>query len=254
MMEKKGSNMARNRLLIIRLFIFFIAFSSFSFAQDGKLYENVDGHFSFIIPDEWIEIPTEIANPIIEVMSQVSSRILELKYAAVFQEKNTYLPYMVLKIYKGGIWTEGEIDEYIAGDRFKQSFKGGIKEINDGSTNWVDEIISEEARYDENQYRLFSKQEAFVEGVGEVVAEIAVMLSNYGDVHLIFYTLKDRFKEDSAYFKQVINSFKFDKEYEYFPPELQVKDSSPIAFIFGLIFLVFILVVIEMRLRRTPSK
>jgi hypothetical protein len=182
------------------------------FAQNQNIYRNSKGHFSFILPDGWEEIPKDVINSYCKALQEQSLQPLTVKYEVGFQKisKNYFTyPYMLIQIDQGGRLPETKRQE------FKKYTQEGMQEIETSLSHLIQNVELGQTIYDEKRHILFAKMKTEVTGIGEILSVSALILSNYGAVNIHFYSTEDRFIRNLEYFNQVIGSFSFDQGYEY---------------------------------------
>lgn len=185
-------------------------------SQSQKNYCNSDGHFSLIIPDDWEEVPKADLDNWKKTSEQQQGKKLETEFIVAFQQKNKkklikYLayPHMKISIDKQGKLSESQIQQ------FTGLSKGELEEQLDPKVNIINLIEVDKAKYIKDKNAIIMKSKSHMQGVGNLMALAYSMLSNYGAVNLYFYTTESSFQNDSKYFNQIVDSFKFDESYGY---------------------------------------
>ena len=187
-------------------------------AQEQETYHNAEGHFSFILPDDWIKIPDKIMKETYEAMLKSTNQPMrEISYIGFQRESDYYFtyPYMAIRVNKTGRLVESEWKEYLESTEAEIAADKFIEEKNKQPASLLNIIEQGKPIYDSSKHVLYLTGEAELKGVGKVTMLSVNILSNYGSVDLYFNARKDSFNEDLHYFKQIINSFEFDKGYEY---------------------------------------
>lgn len=99
----------KKSVVFLAIAFFFVIFQlpSLCFSQTKNVYHNPDGHFSFIVPDEWTEIPKDILSEFAKSANKLSETKSELSTGFYYKEKSS--TYMLLLIKKREIlreWTK----------------------------------------------------------------------------------------------------------------------------------------------------
>lgn len=220
------------------------------------LYHNSRGHFSFVLPAGWEEIPKDVIDLSFKLLHEQSLQQLTLEHDSdiAFQKKSeTYFscPYIMFQVKQDGLWPESELKKYLFSNEAEESLQEGILEVENKLPNLIQNSKIGQTVYDKNRNAIFIKAESQVTGTGKVSWITAIMLSNYGSVNIYCYSTKNDFENDLPYFTQIINSFRYDVGYEY--NQFTKKSGNPaseslwgiglIAFIcVGLVVLVIIIV------------
>lgn len=187
--------------------------TSLCVAQEQNVYRSPDGHFSFIIPEEWIEYPKD-------TMDEINARLGQLSEGGVTYETGFHktggweYPDFYLQIKKTGRWTAKDLKRvvdnaksYNAAEKMEQALNPLDWDLKNAKVN---KII-----YDEERNIVFLNMGSTNEESGKVLGINAVILSNYGSVSMLFYSLENKFDNDSPYLKEILDSFKFEEGYGY---------------------------------------
>lgn len=199
----------KNIAIICMIGILFIILISplVCFSQTNDIYHNQEGHFSFAVPDGWTESSKGELAEFTKAMNQLPGTKQEL--TSVFYNTEKPSTYMLLKIKKSGRTSERNIQKMVSDgslDKLSQNRADILKNYGDLKFN--------KSTYDDKKHILYMKIEQ-LSGTEKVSGVVAAILSNYGTVQIAFYSLTEDFDTDINYFNQVMDSFNFDKGYEY---------------------------------------
>lgn len=201
--------MNKKQLIIAFLGCFFICsvITALCFPQTKNIYYNKEGHFSFVVPDGWREFPKDVLDKFTETMNQLPGAKVELTTGFYDTEKSS--TYMLLQINRSGRWSENKLRKITTDRTAKKTIQDRTKIFKDYGDLRLNEII-----YDNKKHILYMKT-ALSTDTTKTVGISATMLSNYGAVTMVFYALEEDFNSASTHFSQIIDSFNFDKDYQY---------------------------------------
>lgn len=187
-------------------------------AKASKYY-STSHHYSFDLPDNWIEIPYDKvieAQRIIVDQSENQDKLSEIIFDAGFQkyqESEYYFtyPYLLTRTMKGSQPSEKELREFIGAT-------GGYQEITEKYFPNIEVIADSNLNhsfYSVEENRGYSTVVTNYPGIGEVVLLMVIIPGHEGIVLLQFYCLKDDYENAMPSFEYIANSFIFDKGYKY---------------------------------------
>lgn len=191
----------------------------------NSIYHNSENHFSFRIPDGWMEVPQNVLDEYIKLLEQQANEAnVPLSEAAIpiagFQLKksNEWL-YSKLPSFRAGInrvgkVSESEIKKLIASGEYKEACDESISEAK-RILPIIKNLKINEPIYDDKQKLILTKGSLFATEIRKRMFLIAMFLSNEGTINLAFNSSEDDFQKYMLDFSEVINSFKFDPGYEY---------------------------------------
>lgn len=204
--------MDKKQPIVICIGILFILQLTFvDLVQAQNIYHNEKWHFSFTLPERWEEYPKE-------TMDKLNARILQLsggkvRYESGFHKTESWeCPHFYLQIDKSGKWSESQIQESIIKyQEIRQKVENELNSLPSGLQNT--KIGS--SYYDNSRNIFFMRSEATDPNLGKRLGFNATILSNYGAVGVIFASPEKDFDNDLVCFKQIVESFKFDKGYNF---------------------------------------
>lgn len=206
------------KILVLSLAVLQVVTATICFAQNQNIYRNSKGHFSFTVPAGWEEIPKDVIDEYLKTLEGLSDQPLEVRYEAGFQKvsKNYFTyPYILIQLYQDRRYPEDELQRYFTSKKGKESMQEEVQKVEIALPGLVQNMEMGQPVYDRKRHTLFTKLESDVTGAGEVLGIIAGVLGNEGMVSMSFYSGKDNYQSDLTYFNQIINSFSYDKGYEY---------------------------------------
>lgn len=228
------------RILIHASFVLCLTVSCF--AQKQNVYRSPEGHFSFVIPEGWQEIPREAiieknkeADQYLEKIiksygksghSLTKSTLHATTTDAGFQKINDKYfskPFMLLSIEKSDI---KEPQRYLKFYLKTKEYKKLKVELKDKpNPAFLDFVQLGEFKYDDvreemydantNMFITTSASFPIFKNIGRIRSIHIKALYKYGAVHLSFQTTEKDFDNDIGYLEQIVNSFKFDEDYRY---------------------------------------
>ena len=220
-------------LFIIGIFIIGLSAISICIAQDSDTvhYYNPKGHFSLTLPNGWEEIPQNVIEEYVKLMQEQATESITMNYEAGFQLEDspewfTY-PYIVIQINQKGKVPEAEFQKYMLSQKGKETMEKGATEVKEAFPLLINNLKFGESTYDRTKHIFFTKVRINVAYVGNTTGISAICLSKEGYVQINFYSLEQDFQKYLLYFEELINSFKFDKGYEYKRPTFFEKFSIP---------------------------
>jgi len=192
----------------IGVFFIVLGSTSLSFSQTKNIYYNSGGHFSFVVPDGWEEFSKDTLCEFAKAMNRLPGAKTEL--ITGFYDAGEKSTYMLLKIKKSGKWSENTLKKIVSDNTLKQVAQDRANIFRDYGDFKFNETI-----YDDKRHILYMKLSMSTD-IGKTLGGSATMFSNYGSVTIVFYALEKDFNTASSYFSQIIDSFNFDKGYQYF--------------------------------------
>lgn len=228
--------MFKKSVRIIIFVLFVLNFVPACFAEKQNIYHNEEGHFSFVIPEGWQEIPQEV---IIEHNKKA------VQYLKKSIPSRCRLPDGLIKEKVGfqkigteycrppsvHLWIDRDNDAsgwqrylkfYLKTKEYKK-LKEKLKDkpnptfldfVQVGEFNYDD--IGEEM-YDANRHMLIRTYASFpiFKDVGRHLFIVVQALYKYGAVNISFQTTEKDLQNDLIYFREIISSFSFEEDYRY---------------------------------------
>ena len=199
------------KILIVVLMLLLIPVG---FIQAQSVYQNDEGHFALIVPNEWGQATQEAVNSMNNNASQLSGK--RVNNVAIFQRTTGEThPLITVSIFKNGRMAEGELQTFLNDKSQQNAFQ---KEVGKYSKNIpkdkLKEMVWGKFSYDKERKMLLMKSKG-VTGNQTVLVMTAEALSNYGYVALNIFSDEQHFDNNLDDFNQVLNSFKFDEGYRY---------------------------------------
>jgi hypothetical protein len=187
-------------------------------AEKPVLYHNPQGHFFFMLPAGWEEIPKDAIEASLKILREQYGHTLASNYDGAFQKIGTNYfayPYIMFQIDKSGRWPENEIKKSLSSNEWEKAIEKGLHTVEEQLPTLIQNSRAGQTTYDKERNIVFTKMESGVAGIGKIVALTAIILSNYGNVALFCYSTKENFDNELPYFTEIINSFRYDIGYEY---------------------------------------
>lgn len=220
-MEKKRSVGVRSYRVMLSIFFILLVLQTqgVDFAQSQGVSHSSEGHFSFVVPDDWEKISDEALDTLNNRIRQgLDKKTRRIFYDLAFQKRNnkpsTY-PYMLLQIRKDGRISEEKLQSYIATAKTGKDMSGMEEAVEaffgDATKHYK---IGEQGYYSKNKI-FFVRTESYTPNVGKIISLMAKTFSNYGSVVIHFYSTEDSFGNDLPFFSRIIDSFRFDEGYGY---------------------------------------
>jgi len=175
---------------------------------ESNIYSSQTGHYSFTIPNGWIKTSQyEIAQ--------------KIKYA--LEHGGTAFPtnYAGFQVSGTSTFPSMTIYEFLSDNasylQMQQEFNNKLNPtLNLINGTYPDANATSGIPYiDKNRNMVFVKMQANVPGIGPADALMVYILGKDVDVSLSFYSLDSDYSKDLLIFNAVVNSFKFEKGYEY---------------------------------------
>ena len=205
-MERCNERLEGRRVVLLLV----ILLSAATLAGAGE-HINSDLHYSFTLPDDWIEIPEKVLTQTM-LKAAETTEMEPQRYEAGYQGAGgpyfTY-PYLLVQHFPLNDAPIGEI-------------RRALKDAGAGET--MKELRIEELSKsagpggpvaDPSRKAVFMTMKNDYAGVGEVQTLIASFPGAEGIANVYFYTLSDDFEGRLPAFQGVIDSFKFDDGYEF---------------------------------------
>jgi len=189
--------------------------------EKSTLYHNSQGHFSFSLPCEWVEISKDTIEAYLKALQEKfspTSTPNRQYYDAAFQKiSTTYFdyPYVMLQVDKTGRWPENEIKKLLSSDEWEKGMQQGVSTVEEQFSTLIQNSKVGQTIYDKQRNIILIKIESEVAGIGKIIWLTAIILNNYGSVNLHCYSTKDSFENDLPFFTQIIDSFRYDIGYGY---------------------------------------
>ncbi len=198
-------------LLFISL-ILISALFSYTYAKSLK-YENIGGHYSFLLPNGWEEIPEKVIIEYRELM-QSEYEIEIPEYVAGFHliEKDYFeFPYILVQEFDRGDVTYEEMASVLQDEDI-------ALEVMEDAVEDVPELISDISlggtMLDNEKYRLYMVTESDTP-IGEMKSLGVIYFGRDTIVHLFFYSDVGEFDKDLPKYQVITDFFKFEKNYQY---------------------------------------
>ena len=189
-------------------------------------YSSPTSHYSFILPNDWIEIPKSVIDKTIDelVKKTQGSRV---EYAAGFQlgSKNYFsYPYILVQEHKLNTPSYSEVVKIFEGIDTTRIIDKTTKEYSEVLKNAsVDSPIA-----DRNRNILFMNLNLDVVNIGKVRGLLVMFLGKERITQLNFYAVESEYSQLLPAFNSIIDSFSYDAGYVYDPLETKKYDSSNI--------------------------
>ncbi len=195
------------KIFLIILSMCFLAL--LGLAPRQNVYHNLEGHFSFVLPDGWLEysqkdLATE--NQQVEDISDKDKPIL-----VAFYKKIGPIIYadMNIQIDAEGRVPEDDIQKNLLSSQGQQQLVGGVQTlVNDKSIEFWKML------YDKEKNIIYSKMWVN-DGRQKQIRISAMLLSSYGFATVTISSLEKDLKNNLADFTQIIDSFRFDDGFGY---------------------------------------
>lgn len=197
------------RLLI--LLLSFLYLTSLCFAQSQNIYHNQKGNFSFIIPEDWVEIPKEVLEQQAANLKKKLKSFSKPIFSIAFQkESSSYFtyPYLLMRIDKNPI-SVFFLKRQLNSGGFKRLTKEDVEEATNGK---IKLSSIGEVEYDETAKMFILVSENIVQGAGATKTMNVISFNSYGAVVLTFCALKDKYSDDVSDFNGIIASFQYDDQ------------------------------------------
>lgn len=207
------------------LFCFFIILLPTTINAETLNYTNQQYHYSFSIPNGWVEIPKSTINEVMQrAVNITGGRFVD--YVAGFQLKNTQIfqsPYILIQQHKVNTPSYNQITQTITQTFESNKFSKNLKEYSELITNatFNDPFVDQERNI------LFVNSEADIANVGKVKGLTAMFLGKNGITQLNCYSVKSEFSKNLPTFNQIIDSFRYEQGYMYDGKE--AKRDNPIS-------------------------
>jgi len=234
------------KILTVILFCFFLL--PIMVNAENIDYTNRQYHYSFMIPSGWVEIPKSTIDEAMQQAADMTGGQF-IDYMAGFQIENVedfQYPYILVQQHKINTPSYSQITQTFKSDKFSESANEKIDEYSELMTK----ASLQDPFIDKERNIIFMNLEVDVANVGKVNGLLAMFLGKSGITQLNFYSVKSEYSKNLSIFNQVIDSFSYERGYEYNEEEAKKNDSSNIfesvarkgiigAIIGGLIALIF---------------
>lgn len=186
-------------------------------------YSDLAGHYSFILPSGWKEIPKSVIDQYIdEATRQTQGQRTE--YAAGFQlnEKDYFqYPYILIQEHDVNTPSYSQIEKILSSNDFQNSIKQKTDEYSELLTN----ATIEKPFFDKERNIVFMNMQLDVVNIGKVNGLIVMFLGKQGMTQLNFYTASSEYSRWLPVFNSIIDSFEYNTAYAYNPVEAANNDS-----------------------------
>ncbi|MCF7831862.1 MAG: hypothetical protein K9M36_03185 [Candidatus Pacebacteria bacterium] len=212
------------KILIPVLFCFFLL----PIVTNAEIinYKNPQYHYSFTIPNTWIEIPKSIIDEVMQQLVNMSGGE-SIDYTAGFQLENNELfqyPYILVQQYEIDTPSYNQITETFKSNEFSNNINKSIDEY----SKLISNASLEDPFIDRDRNIIFMNSEMDVVDIGKVKGLMAAFLGKDGITQLNFYSGEFEYLENLSTFNQIIDSFKYDQGYEYSQQQALQNDNSNI--------------------------
>lgn len=206
-------------LLLLGVVLLGLQIHSAPATQAQPVFHSSEGHFSFVIPEDWEKVPDEALIALNARFEYLMGRKAKApSYDLALQKKGDKpfaYPYMLLQIRTDGRISDLEFQKYVASAKTGETI-GGAEDV-------VTLAFGELARhYKVGKQGFYSKNKIFfvtteniAPGVGTIISLMVKSYSSYGSVTMHFYSTEGNFKADRLYFDRIIDSFEFDEGYAF---------------------------------------
>ncbi len=181
------------------------------FRQSRLEYANPESHFSFSIPRNWQQIPSEVIDQVIKAaLSQISSE--NPNFEAGFQETADYFiryPYLLIKSYPAD---RGSISK-IAKSFSASNFEKAAERLE--TTALIRNFTSGNPVVDSKRKMVMIGTNLEVANIGPIRSLTAISPGRESVVEFYFYTRLDEYEDDLSVFDQILDSFRFESGFEY---------------------------------------
>ena len=212
MTDKAKKIMARKGILILGILLL-CQVIQISVVQAQSVYHNDEGHFSFILPKDWEELPQGTIDYISNQARQAGGNA---NYITMFQKNsNGRNSRIEIAISKCGKLTDKAIRELLNGkDAQAQWQKIGKDMYNKFPPSMAKDFDWGKWAFDKDRNVLFVKSKESTPN-GTTCTVTANILSSFGFITMTFHVFDDTFDSLLNDYNQIIDSFEFDKAYRY---------------------------------------
>jgi hypothetical protein len=212
------------KILITIFFCFFLL--PLTTNAESLNYVNQQNHYSFTLPDNWIEMPKSTID---EVMQQVIDQTGEqfIDYNTGFQLEDTQpfqYPYILVQEHEVSAPSYSQISKTFESDKFFESVTKKIDEYFELMSN----ASLQNPFVDKERGIIFMNVEMDVVNIGKAKGLTAMFLGKESITQLNFYSVKSKYSENLLIFNQIIDSFRYEQGYEYDEEEAKKNDSPSI--------------------------
>jgi len=209
------------KIIIFFLFCFFITSNIVS--AETLNYTNLENHYSFTLPSGWREIrKSTIDEKYQNIAKQAGTKYIE--YVAGFQPQNVLdfqYPYFLVQEHKIDTPSLDQIVQAFKSD----NFTGNVGNVADKYSEYMTNASLQEPFVDKERNILFISFEMDVINVGKVKTLAVMFLGKKNIIQLNFNSLDSQYSEYLPIFNEIINTFKFEKGFEYNPEEAKKNDT-----------------------------
>ena len=177
-------------------------------------YTNRAKHYSFIVPNGWIEIPKSTIDQVMHRLADMTNSEF-IDYTAGFQIKSSKLfqyPYILIQEHSLHTTSYDEFLKLFNDDRFKKQL---TKKINEEYSEVLSNSSFDKPFVDRERQAMFINFDLNVAQIGKVKGLMAIFFGKDGIVQLNFYSKESEYKDNLPIFQQVIDSFHYEDGYQY---------------------------------------
>lgn len=191
---------------------------------EAAIFNSKDNHYSFNIPVGWVEIPQSTIDSTMQKVAEQSKQD-KISYSSGFQLAGVpdfQYPYILTQDFKVDTPSYKQIQAYVNGDMASESISQAEKNYSELMSN----ATSESPVLDKSRNIIFMNFEMDVANVGRVKGLTAMFLGEESVISMNFYSVKSDYSNNLPLFNKFIDSFKYDKGYEYNEIVASKNDSS----------------------------
>jgi len=191
---------------------------------DATTFET-DHNFSVVLPDDWVEAPSEVLRNVESGISELSGGANKQRYDYGYQLSSADAwfehPYIFVQVNGNGRVPEGQLTQY---EKVEAALRSSVEEASESFGAVLSETKPGETIYDEREHVLWSTFTTNVQGIGAVNGLAAVKLTEFGFIRLMGYSTEDTYEKYSPIFRQAVHTLVIPDEYQYRP---RLTDHAP---------------------------
>lgn len=180
----------------------------YAFTYTSPIY-----HYSFLLPNDWEEIPKDIIDEVArEIQQQTQTKFID--YLVMFQlsDKEYFqYPYISLKEFSADSPSYSQLSKFISEGDFSEALDKTLDEY----ASLISDAVIKDPYIDKKRNLLLFNMDADVKEVGTITGLSVMFLGKHSMVQLNFYSEKSEYKKFLPVFNFIIDSFSYDKGYEY---------------------------------------
>jgi len=204
------------QIYILLSFIFIS--SAYSFQdnfEDSKSIHKSEG-FTIKIPNDWIEIPSDILNERTEESKKSFKYKGNTTFNYAFQNSSSIYwfehPYIIISVDSAGRVSESELKNL---ENLNNKFKNGLDEFLQLSNDRLKGANLSKPLYDSINHILWLRIETSLQDIGDITGITGMKLTESGMIKISCYSMSNEYDFHSSLFKKIILSCKVDEKYKY---------------------------------------